>query len=65
MCVIACEWVVWAIVMLCVCVCAVWQTDGFTPLFIASHNGHVEVVRALVRAGAAVNQAVVREDLGG
>jgi hypothetical protein len=48
-----------------VSVCVVWQTDGWTPLFIASHNGHVEVVRALVGAGAAVNQAAVREDLGG
>ncbi len=63
--VIACEWVVWAIVVLCVCVCAVWQTDGATPLCAASQEGHVEVVRALVRAGAAVNQAAVREDLGG
>ena len=65
MCVIACVWVVWAIVVLCVCVCAVWQTDGWTPLYAASHNCHVEVVRALVEAGAAVNQAAVREDLGG
>ena len=68
MCVIACEWVVWAIVVLCVlCVrgCVVWQADATTPLYIASHNGHVEVVRALVGAGAAVDQAAVREDLGG
>ena len=48
-----------------VSVCVVWQTDGLTPLYAASHNGHVEVVRALVGAGAAVNQAAVREDLGG
>jgi hypothetical protein len=47
-----------------VCVCVVWQTDGFTPLYAASHNGHVEVVRALVGAGAAVNQADVRDDRG-
>ncbi len=46
-------------------VCVVWQTDGWTPLCIVSHNGHVEVVRALVGAGAAVNQAEVREDWGG
>ncbi len=42
-----------------------WQTDGTTPLYIASHNDHVEVVRALVGAGTAVNQATVREDWGG
>jgi ankyrin repeat protein len=48
-----------------VSVCAVWQTDGWTPLHAASQEGHVEVVRALVGAGAAVNQAAVREDLGG
>ena len=41
-----------------------WQTDGATPLFIGSQNGHVEVVRALVRAGAAVNQARVRDGWG-
>jgi hypothetical protein len=65
MCVIACERGVWAIIVLCVCVCVVWQTDGLTPLYAASHNGHVEVVRALVGAGAAVNQARVREDMSG
>jgi hypothetical protein len=46
-------------------VCVVWQTDATTPLYIASQNGHDEVVRALVGAGAAVNQAGVREDWGG
>ncbi len=45
----------------CVRVCVVRQTDGRTPLYAASLNGHVEVVRALVGAGAAVNQAAVRE----
>ncbi len=35
------------------------QTDGATPLYIASFNGHVEAVRALVELGAAVNQATV------
>jgi hypothetical protein len=35
------------------------QTGGFTPLYVASANGHVEVVRALVELGAAVNQAKV------
>ena len=49
----------------CVSVCVVWQTDGWTPLYAASDNGHVEVVRTLVGAGAAVNQATVCEDLGG
>ncbi len=46
-------------------VCGVLQTDGCTPLYIASENGHVEAVRALVRAGAAVNQSRVRDDCGG
>lgn len=36
------------------------QSGGFTPLFVASQHGHIEVVRALVGAGAAVNQANVR-----
>ena len=35
------------------------QTDGTTPLYIASQNGHVEAVRALVELGAAVNHAMV------
>jgi hypothetical protein len=65
MCAIAYEWVVWAIKVLCVLVCVVWQTDGLTPLHAASWQGHDEVVRALVGAGAAVNEAAVREDLGG
>jgi hypothetical protein len=33
--------------------------DGATPLFIASQNGHVELVRTLVDLGAAVDQAKV------
>ena len=37
-----------------------WQADGATPLYIASQSGHAEVVKALVMAGAAVNQAWVR-----
>ncbi len=46
-------------------VSAAWQGTGGTPLFVASHSGHVGVVRALVQAGAAVNQARVRDDSGG
>ncbi len=42
----------------CEC-CAAWQTDETTPLFIASCNGHVECVRALLGGGAAINQAKV------
>jgi hypothetical protein len=56
---------VWVIIVLCVRVCVVWQTDGRTPLYAASQNGQVEVVRALAGAGAAVNQAKVREYWGG
>ncbi len=35
------------------------QTTGVTPLYIASQNGHVECVRALLGGGAAINQAEV------
>jgi hypothetical protein len=41
-------------------VCLTGQTDGCTPLYIACDNDHVKVVRALLGAGAAVNQARVR-----
>ncbi len=42
------------------CVCrAVLQTDGATPLYIASQIGHVECMRALLDGGAAINQAMV------
>jgi hypothetical protein len=44
----------------CLCLSAAWQTGGYTPLFAASQHGRFEVVRALVGAGAAVNQAKVR-----
>jgi ankyrin repeat protein len=40
------------------------QADGRTPLFMASVNGHVEAVVALVGAGAAVNEALVSVDGG-
>ncbi len=36
-----------------------WQTDETTPLYVASYNGHVECVRALLGGGAAINQATV------
>ncbi len=51
-------------IMWCVRVSVVWQTDGTTPLYAACRNGHVEVVRSLVGAGAAVNQADVCDDWG-
>ena len=41
------------------------QDDGWTPLHVASVNGHVDAVRALLGAGAALNQgAAVSEDGG-
>ncbi len=39
--------------------CVVFQTNGLTPLHIASENGHVECVLALLDRGAAINQAKV------
>jgi len=33
------------------------NTNGETPLFIASQNGHTEIVKALLTRGAAINQA--------
>jgi hypothetical protein len=44
------------------CVFCEKQADGRTPLFMASVNGHVEAVRSLVGAGAAVNKATVSTD---
>ena len=35
------------------------QTDGATPLLVASQNGHVEATQALLTAGAAVDRAKV------
>jgi ankyrin repeat protein len=35
------------------------QADGWTPLLEASWNGHVDAVRALIGAGAAVNHVAV------
>jgi hypothetical protein len=42
-------------------VCVSEQTDGASPLLAACKRGHVEVVGALLGAGAAVNQAMVRD----
>ncbi len=42
----------------CVC-CAMSQTNGATPLFIAGQKGHLECVMALLEKGAAINQAMV------
>jgi len=39
--------------------CVVSQTDGVTPLQMASMEGHVECVRALLDGGAAIDQATV------
>ena len=35
------------------------QADGVTPLYVASCNGHVECVRALLDRGAAIDRATV------
>jgi hypothetical protein len=40
------------------------QSGNVTPLHLASQNGHVEAVRALLDAGAAVNQGEVSGDGG-
>ena len=34
------------------------MNDGFTPPFVASQNGHVEVVKLLCDGGAAKDQAM-------
>jgi hypothetical protein len=53
-------WAVGALaIFICVLCVGTVQTDGWTPLLIASDKGHVEVVRALLGAGADVGQAMV------
>ena len=32
--------------------------DGFSPLYTASRNGHLDVVKTLLEAGANINQAM-------
>ena len=42
------------------CSChVVLQTEGVTPLYIASQNGNLECVRSLLGGGAAIDQAMV------
>jgi hypothetical protein len=36
------------------------QTGGVSPLYIASRNGYEDVVKVLLDAGVALNQAGVR-----
>ena len=48
-----------ACVVLSLSLWAYEQSNGATPLIAASWGGHVEVVRALVYAGAEVNHAKV------
>jgi hypothetical protein len=47
------------VMILHVFVFGVQQTDGASPLFMASQSGHTEAVQALLTAGAAVDQAMV------
>ena len=39
--------------------CVAWQTDGATPLYIASEKGLAECVLALLDGGGAINHAKV------
>ncbi len=40
------------------------QASGATPLYIASMNGHVEVVTFLIARGAVVQHALVSREVG-
>ncbi len=51
--------------LLSLSLCACEQSDGDTPLVVASLEGHADTVRVLVDAGAAVNQADVGSCLWG
>ncbi len=51
-----CEALKDSIVIAC---CVVFQTDDWTPLQIASQNGHVDCVRALLGGGATIDKARV------
>ena len=42
-----------------------FQSNGETPLYVASQKGHADVVSVLVKAGAAINQARVSALLAG
>jgi hypothetical protein len=42
------------------CYVLVGQADGCSPLYTACEHDHIAVVRALMGAGAAVNQTEVR-----
>ena len=39
------------------CRCERWKKNGFAPLRIAAHNGHLDVTKYLVTAGTDVNAA--------
>jgi hypothetical protein len=39
--------------------CRITQLDGMTPVHAASENGFAAVVKALIHAGAALDQAKV------
>ena len=66
--------------MTCVCVCVegggAWSNGfvyphthththtGVTPLFLAARSGHLELVKALVRRGAAINFQGASQSIG-
>ena len=42
-------------------ICCCQTQDGFSPVYVASHNGHTEVVDLLVQAGADIHLAITDE----
>ena len=38
--------------------------DGWSPLYAASYNGHLDIVKTLIEAGANVNQATKVQCVG-